>query len=98
MVTIPFLRPNLVKLEKYRKYLERIEKSRLYSNFGPLNSLFEDRIKSEYFQGIGAVSTVNNATAGLMLAIALAKKPGGRYAVMPSFTAASGCRMLTRAR
>lgn len=89
MVTIPFLRPNLVKLEKYRKYLESMEKSRLYSNFGPLNSRFEDRIKSEYFQGIGAVSTVNNATAGLMLAIALAKKPGGRYAVMPSFTFAA---------
>lgn len=86
MTTIPFLKPNLVKLETYEKYLRSIEQSRLYSNFGPLNSLFEDRIKAEYFHGIGATSTVNNATSGLMIAMATAKRSGGRYAVMPSFT------------
>lgn len=86
MTTIPFLKPNLVKLEKYEKHLRSIEQSRLYSNFGPLNSLFEDRIKAEYFHGIGATSTVNNATSGLMIAMATMKRPGGRYAVMPSFT------------
>ena len=83
---IPFLRPNLVRFEKYRAYLQGIDERRLYSNFGPLNSRFEARILEEYFGGRGAVSTVNNATSGLMLALSLAKSPGRRYAVMPSFT------------
>lgn len=89
MAAIPFLRPNLVKLERYQEYLRSAERSHMYSNFGPLNSLLEDRIRTEYFQDTGAVSTVNNATAGLMLAIALTKKTGRRYAVMPSFTFAA---------
>jgi len=86
MPVIPFLRPNLVKLDKFEHYLRSIEETRLYSNFGPLNTLLEDRITADYFQGAGAVSTVSNATTGLMLAIALAKRPGARYAIMPSFT------------
>jgi dTDP-4-amino-4,6-dideoxygalactose transaminase len=86
MNAIPFLRPNLVTCDSYLKYLRGIDESRCYANFGPLNSLFEERIMAEYFRGLGAVSTVNNATTGLMLAIALVKVPGRRYAVMPSFT------------
>jgi len=83
---IPFLVPNLVKRESYASYLDRIDHSRIYSNFGPLNSCLENRILDEYFHGSGAVTTVNNATTGLMLAIAQLKKQGGKYAIMPSFT------------
>ena len=86
---IPFLRPRLVRLEKYRRYVEGIDERRLYSNFGPLNAQFEKRVLHEHFAGRGAASTVNNATTGLMLALAQAKRPGGRYAVMPSFTFAA---------
>jgi dTDP-4-amino-4,6-dideoxygalactose transaminase len=86
MYTIPFMRPNLVKKEKYLHYLDQIDDNRLYTNFGPLNSLFEQRVLQEYFQGEGAVITVNNATTGLMLAIQCAKRKTGKYAIMPSFT------------
>lgn len=86
MPRIPFLRPNLVPLEEYAGYLRDLEQSRIYSNFGPLNTRLEQRVLAECFANTGAVSTVNNATSGLMLAIALARRPGGRYAVMPSFT------------
>lgn len=86
MPKIPYLRPRLVPLEEFAGYVRQIEQTRVYSNFGPLNTRFEERIVSEYFGGAGAATTVNNATAGLILAIALAKRPGGRYAVMPSFT------------
>jgi hypothetical protein len=41
---------------------------------------------AEYFRGLGAVSTLDNATTGLMLAIAFVKVPGRRYAVMPRLT------------
>lgn len=89
MMAIPFLRPSLVTVDKYVKYLREIDERRTYSNFGPLNSLFEARMIAECFAGVGAASTVNNATTGLMLAIALAARPGARYAVMPSFTFAA---------
>jgi dTDP-4-amino-4,6-dideoxygalactose transaminase len=89
MVRIPFLRPNLAKLESFERHLREMENNRLYSNFGPLNTLLEERIKADYFRGGGAVTTVNNATSGLILAMSLTKRPGARYAVMPSFTFAA---------
>jgi len=89
MNRIPFLKPNLVTIDDAMPYLRRMEASRIYSNFGPLNTEFESRILQEYFGGGGAVTTVHNATVGLMLGIAAARRPGGRYAVMPSFTFAA---------
>ena len=48
------------------------------------------RLEATYASlGSGALTTVNNATTGLILAISLMKKPGARYAVMPSFTFAA---------
>ncbi|MFH0958794.1 MAG: DegT/DnrJ/EryC1/StrS family aminotransferase [Pseudomonadota bacterium] len=85
MMHIPFLRPRLPEKEAYLGYLSQIDESRWYSNFGPLNSLLEKRLLAEYFDNLGAVTTVNNATTGLMLAISLVKRKG-RYALMPSFT------------
>lgn len=89
MRKIPFLRPNLVKHEAIIPYLIEIDKSRLYSNFGPLNNRFEQRVLNEYFESLGAVTTVNNATIGLILAISQCKRPKGKYALMPSFTFAA---------
>src|SRR5690606_27503528 len=89
MARLPFLRPNLVPLEMYERYLRSMEDRRWYSNFGPLNEAFERRLVEECFDGRGALSTVNNATTGLILAIALLKRAGGRYALMPSFTFAA---------
>jgi len=86
MRRIPFLRPKLVPKESFLHYLQQIEDSRIYSNHGPLNSLFEKRVLSKYFRGTGAVTTVCNATTGLMLAVSQSKRPTGRYALMPSFT------------
>jgi len=87
-VDIPFLRPRLVALSDYAHLIEQIDASRLYSNFGPLNTRFERRVVAEHFDGVGAAATVCNATLGLMLAIQAVKRPG-RYAVMPSFTFAA---------
>lgn len=86
---IPFLKPNLVDRNSYLKYLKEIDENNIYSNFGPLNTLFERRVISERFNDIGAVATVANATLGLMLAISGSQRPGGRYALMPSFTFAA---------
>lgn len=86
MIKIPFLQPNLVRQETFTNYLSQIEKSRWYSNYGPLNTLFENRVITEYYEGNGRVITVNNATIGLILAINQSQRPKGRFALMPSFT------------
>lgn len=83
---IPFLKPNLVKREMYSSYIDLIDETRIYSNYGNLNSQFEKQIVAEYFNHEGYVSTVNNATIGLMLSIMLSKRKLGKYAIMPSFT------------
>jgi len=86
MHKIPFLKPSVVKLDSYQAYLQEIDSSCIYTNFGPLNNRFESRIISEIFQNVGHCTTVNNCTLGLMLAINAVKKDGAKYAIMPSFT------------
>ncbi|ANB59868.1 aminotransferase class I/II-fold pyridoxal phosphate-dependent enzyme [Anoxybacteroides amylolyticum] len=86
MEKIPFLKPNLITLDSYKHYILEIDNSKIYTNYGPLNDKFEKRILSEYFNDSGAVTTVNNATLGLILAISQLKRPQGKYALMPSFT------------
>jgi dTDP-4-amino-4,6-dideoxygalactose transaminase len=83
---IPFLRPDIVKKEAYWKYLNEIDENRIYTNYGPLNDRFEKRILTEYFQGVGNLTSVNNATMGLILSILELKRPNAKYAIMPSFT------------
>lgn len=86
---IPFQKPTLVELDLYRDTLKNIEESHFFTNYGPVNTLLEQRIVDEVYGGIGAVTTVNNATTGLILAIAQSMRQGGRYALMPSFTFAA---------
>lgn len=89
MNRIPFLRPSVVKVDTYLPLLREIDESHLYSNFSPINNRFEVRALAEYFGGDGAVTTIGNATLGLMLAIKALARPGARYALMPSFTFAA---------
>lgn len=86
IITIPFLKPNVVKKDTYLQYLTEIDENKIYTNYGPLNRQFEERILDEYFKGKGNVTTVNNATMGLILSIAELKRPNAKYAIMPSFT------------
>ena len=89
MSSLPFLRPSVVAPATYLHYLEQMQQSAWYSNFGPLNSRFEQRIIAELFGASGSATTVSNATLGLMVAIQAVKRPGARYALMPSFTFAA---------
>ncbi|NOU97236.1 DegT/DnrJ/EryC1/StrS family aminotransferase [Paenibacillus sp. LMG 31456] len=88
MFDIPFLKPKLVVKEDYMDYLKQIDDSRSYSNYGALNTLFEQRLIRELFNGQGSAVTVNNATTGLILSISQLKRRG-KYALMPSFTFAA---------
>ena len=87
----PLTRPNAPKLSAYVGELAGIEASSWLSNYGPVNTRFENRMRDTLFAGRGSVLTVCNATIGLMLALKLAaeRRPGATYVVMPSFTFAA---------
>ena len=86
MENIPFLRASTVPVIEYLDELKEIDTSHIYTNYGPINQRFEQTIMSGFFQNRGAVTTVANATLGLMAAIQLKKRKKGKYALMPSFT------------
>jgi dTDP-4-amino-4,6-dideoxygalactose transaminase len=72
--------------------LSAIETSGRFTNFGPVNTRFEQEMVARIFGGEGACLTVSNATLGLMIAIRNAigeNTHGRRYALMPSFTFAA---------
>jgi dTDP-4-amino-4,6-dideoxygalactose transaminase len=91
---IPFVRPNPPRLSLQSAALAEIEKSGVFSNYGPMNTRLEERFSRAVFQSERSCVTVANATLGLMLAIKLAVgwNPRRRYALMPSFTFAAAAQ------
>jgi dTDP-4-amino-4,6-dideoxygalactose transaminase len=96
----PFLRPDPPKLSQLGEALAKIERSGIFSNFGPVNQELEDAFIAHLFGGVGHCVTTSNATLGLILAIrhAVERRFGGvgaagrgkrKYALMPSFTFAA---------
>lgn len=90
----PFIVPSPPRLSDHAPALRELEASGHYSNFGPLNTRFEHEVVERLFAGRGAVTTVANATLGLMLAIRhavdrLAPSPRRTVAILPSFTFAA---------
>jgi dTDP-4-amino-4,6-dideoxygalactose transaminase len=88
---IPLLRPTPPQLSLAVAELRSLEESGIFSNYGPVNTRFEQEMLARFFGGEGACLTVCNATIGLMLAIkeAVGDRPHGQFALMPSFTFAA---------
>ena len=90
-MNIPLVRPAPPQLSLAIDELRSLEDSGIFSNFGPVNTLFEEEMLERFFGGEGACMTVNNVTIGLMLAIkeAVGDVAPGQFALMPSFTFAA---------
>ncbi len=98
---VPFLRPKPPSLCDLGEELRTIERSGIFTNYGPVNTRFETALQDGMFADGGACVTVCNATIGLMMAIRAVveradagralqpDRPGRRYALMPSFTFAA---------
>jgi dTDP-4-amino-4,6-dideoxygalactose transaminase len=80
------MRPKLPSTHRLVPYLESIDTSQLYSNFGPLTAALEDRLAEQYGLKEGAVATVANATLGLAIALAVQQPPAGTLCAMPAWT------------
>jgi dTDP-4-amino-4,6-dideoxygalactose transaminase len=90
-MNIPLVRPAPPQLSLAVAELQSLEQSGIFSNFGPVNTRFEQEMLERFFGGEGACTTVCNATIGLMLAIkdAVGEQPSGQFALMPTFTFAA---------
>ncbi len=88
---LPLIVPNPPRLSQMADALARIEASGIYSNHGPEARALEHDVTAQLFGGRGATLAVNNATNGLMIALADAVGAAGRgrMAMMPGFTFAA---------
>jgi dTDP-4-amino-4,6-dideoxygalactose transaminase len=94
---IPVLRPKLPPADRLAPYLAAIDKSRFYSNFGPQNSAFEERLASLFGLEGGTTTTVANATLGLTLALVAQGARAGTLCVMPGWTFVASAYAATHA-
>jgi dTDP-4-amino-4,6-dideoxygalactose transaminase len=83
---IPVMRPKMPAAHRLVPYLNSIDASRLYSNFGPLAVSLEDRLAEHYGLNQGTVATVANATLGLAIALAAQQPPPGTLCAIPAWT------------
>jgi len=83
---IPILRVRLPSAIDLMPYLQRIDHSRVYSNFGPLVLEFESRVAARLDLAAEGVTTVANATLGLSAALQAQEPEPGSLCLMPAWT------------
>ena len=67
-------------------YLERIDQTRWYTNFGPLLAEFEQRLAAHFDVDTSCIATAANGTLALMASIATATPRGGQDVPIPAWT------------
>lgn len=76
------MKPLLPRAEKLLPYLEKIDASRIYCNFGPLNEEYSERLGKLF----GRVVTCSSATTGLIACLMALELPKGSFIACPSWT------------
>jgi dTDP-4-amino-4,6-dideoxygalactose transaminase len=97
---IPLLTPQLPDRAALQPYLERIDLSRHYSNFGPLVVELETRLASTFSDQAKLpldVVTISSATAGLELALTSLDLPPGSRVLVPALTFVASLTAILRA-
>ena len=97
MPHIPIMRPKLPSADRLMPYLQKLDASRTYSNFGPLVRSFEDRLAARFGLGDKAVATMANGTLGLTLTLTALGAQPGTLCVMPAWTFVASAHAATMA-
>lgn len=79
------MRPLLPTRRGLEKYLEQIDRTRHYSNFGPLVLRFEDKLARRFGAPAGGVITACNGTLALSATLAEAAVPGKTKCIVPGW-------------
>ena len=84
--SVPVLKPQLPRADALLPWLRQIDESRWYSNFGPLEKLFRNRLGTLAGLDGDQVALFSSGTAAIAVALrALVRKTGG-LCVCPSWT------------
>jgi dTDP-4-amino-4,6-dideoxygalactose transaminase len=97
MPIIPVMRPKLPSAARLVPYLNAIDSSRTYSNFGPLALSFEERLTQRFGLSSGKITTVANATLGLTLALTAQGVRPGSLCAIPAWTFVASAHAATMA-
>lgn len=87
--------PRLPAAAEILPWLQKIDASRRYANFGPLNALLEEQLSS--LVGADHVVTVANGTLGLELALAALDLPPRAAVLVPALTFPATAGAIVRA-
>jgi dTDP-4-amino-4,6-dideoxygalactose transaminase len=96
---VPLMRPKLPRADDILPYLRMIDENRIYSNFGPLNELLEERLADKHNEWFGhrpCVVTTNNGTSALELALQSLRLPPGSKILVPALTFVATCTAVQR--
>jgi dTDP-4-amino-4,6-dideoxygalactose transaminase len=101
---IPLLVPDLPTADELLPWLQRIDKNRWYTNFGPLVLEFESALRrylsnrpSGSSQGEISLTTVSSGTAAIELALLARALPERSRVLLPAFTFSATCTAIQRA-
>ena len=94
---VPVARPLLPRAEMLLPYLQQIDASRTYANFGPMVRALEGRLTQHYRVPLGSVATVANATLGLTLALQAQGPRKGSLCLMPAWSFAASAHAVVNA-
>ena len=95
---LALLRPQLPSAEELRPYLERIDASAWFTNFGPLSQ----QLESDLAKTFGAeppvhVATTSSGTLAIELALSALRLPAGSRVLLPSLTFPATATAICRA-
>jgi dTDP-4-amino-4,6-dideoxygalactose transaminase len=82
---IPVMKPSLPNVETISPYWRRIDESRIYSNFGPLNEELTLKLAQYFRVDAENVLLVSNGTLALQAAVATSSMSRSKWAI-PSWT------------
>ena len=92
MKKIRFSYPDFPDTKNFQKYLNKINKSRYLSNFGPILEKYEQEVAA--FLNVDNVSSVSNATLGILLSIKLLAKKDKKIIVTTAYSFPSICQSI----
>ena len=83
---IELFRPSVPAIEKYLPYIKRVDENRMYSNFGPIQAEFKERLASFFGMKADQLELFSSGTMALIAALTALKHLKRPYCILPSWT------------
>jgi len=83
---IELFRPSVPPIEKYLPYIKKVDENRMYSNFGPMQSAFKERLANLYGMKAEQLELFSSGTIALIAALHALRSPQRPFCLLPSWT------------